>query len=385
MDYLVAARGYGLALGFQTLALYLFSRMLVHPGPPSETHLRNQAVAMSICAGLSLCANFSFAYADIFLLLIFALWACLKQRRYQLGAWWRITVACLSPAIVVVFVLAGSVLTNFPRSQLFWGTDSWKRTWRDIHDACFSELNYYLVNPLLSRLLNAFQRQIVNVELGLVVVYVFVILAAKKQLQGLEARSRFLLAGSLASVLVLSILAHWLQFKVLNIPLPFERTSLFIVPLATTVVGALFAVPPLSRLQRVVHSVGIAGLCITSFYFIGALRDSYFREWRLCADIKAAFPVVVDLCRRIGLREVASDPNYPASFNFYRTLYKVADIDEFRDFDTMPSGKRIYVLPEYQYEPFMRAEGLQVVYHGGTSDLVIAIKPAAADLATRDK
>ena len=35
--------------------------------------------------------------------------------------------------------------------------------------------------------------------------------------------------------------------------------------------------------------------------FAGELRDSYFHEWRACADIKAAFPVVVDLCRRAGI------------------------------------------------------------------------------------
>ena len=108
-------------------------------------------------------------------------------------------------------------------------------------------------------------------------------------------------------MLVLTLLAHWLQFKLLKIPLPLERTSIFFVPLLTAVTGAVLSVAPSNLMERVVRGLGITILCLTGLFFIGALRDSYFREWRSCADLKAAFPVILDLCRRAGVREVTSD------------------------------------------------------------------------------
>jgi hypothetical protein len=84
------------------------------------------------------------------------------------------------------------------------------------------------------------------------------------------------------------------------------------------------------------------------------------------------------LCRRAGVREVASDLGYPAILNFYRILYKAKDLDEFPNLEKMPSGKPIYVLPEEHYADFIRTEGLQVAWHGPTSGLVVAIRPGGA-------
>jgi hypothetical protein len=373
MDYLVAARGYGLALGFLSLAVYLFARVLVRLEKPSERDILNHATAISASVALSFCANFSFAYANAFLLAAFLAWACLEQGKRGAIAYARLALACTFPVFVAVFALSGSVLAGFQRDQLIWGAHSLAQTWGDIHEASFAELNPYLVNPLLADFLRAFQPLIVPVAASVVMVYL-VLLLLTRQLRHLHTRSRLLLAGSLAAVLVLTLLAHWLQFKLLKIPLPFERTSLFLVPLLTAIVGAVLSVAPSNLMERAVRGLGVAVLYITSLYFIGVLRDSYFREWRICADVKAAFPVILDLCRRDGVREVASDLNYPASLNFYRVLYKVNDVI-FPDLEKIPSGKPIYVLPEHPYADFVRREGLQVAYHGSVSDLVIVIRP----------
>jgi len=381
MDYLVAARGYGLALGFLSLAVYLFARALVRLEKPSERDILNYATAISASVALSFCANFSFAYANAFLLAALLAWACLEQRKRGVIAYARLALAGTFPASLVVFALTGSVLAGFRRDQLIWGVHSLTQTWGDIYEASFAELNQYLVNPLLADFLRAFQPLIVPVAASVVIVYL-VLLLLTLQLRHIYTRSRLLLAGCLAGVLVLTLLAHWLQFKLLKIPLPFERTSLFLVPLLTAIVGAVLSVAPSSLMERAARGLGVAVLCITSLYFIGALRDSYFREWRICADVKAAFPVILDLCRRAGVREVASDLNYPASLNFYRVLYKVNDLI-FPDLEKIPSGKPIYVLPEYQYADFIRRDGLQVAYHGSVSDLVIVIRPGATASADR--
>lgn len=378
MDYLVAARGYGLALGFFGMALYLFAGALVRAAEPGEREILNRARAVSACVALSFCANFSFAWANAFLLAAFFIWAFAKRRKRGKVACARLATACAFPGFVVVFVLTGSVLARFPRDQLFWGSHSLKESWRDIFDASFTQspLNPFLVNPLLADFLRSVQPYFFRVGAALLAVYLAFVLLARKP-RSFQSRPRLLLAASLAAVLVLTVFVHWLQFKLLKIPLPFERTSLFLVPLTMAIVGAVFSVAPSNLRERAVRGLGIAVLCLTAVYFVGALRDSFFRMWRPGADVKAAFPVVVNLCRRAGVREVASDQNLAASFNFYRILYKVDDLDEFRYLDKMPSGKPIYVLMERQYADLIRREGLQIAYRGPTSDLVVAIRPGA--------
>ena len=376
MDYLVAARGYGLALGFFTLAIYIVAQTLVQAEKPGERETLSHVRAVSICAAVSFCANFAFAYANVVLLLVFVAWAYLEQRNHNWISYARLTFVCAFPALLIVFLVAGSVLVSFPRDQLIWGAHSLRQTWHDIRAASFCQLNSYLVNPLLARFLQALRPTIVGTTLTVVILYGIMVLWVRR-FRYRNAESRLRLAGLLGAVFVLTILAHWLQFKFLKIPLPFERTSLFFVPLATAIVGAVLSIAPSGLLQRVVHGVGVLALCISGFYFMGALRDSYFQEWRICADLKDAFPVIHDQCRRAHVHEVICDLNYTSTLDFYKALNKVDDI-EFPDAEKIPSGKPIYVLPEGQFRDFIRKEGLQTAYHGQISDLVVVVRPDAS-------
>ena len=177
------------------------------------------------------------------------------------------------------------------------------------------------------------------------------------------------------------MLACWLQFELKGIPLPLERTSIFVVPLATVAVGAAVSALPFNRvaahrsMARAVRALGIAILSLASFYFAGELRDSYFRLWKEGADVRAAFSVILDLCRRSGVREVASDPNLTSSLNFYRVAYKANDIDEFPYSEAMPANKFVYVVLESRYGNVMSKEGLRAAWRGQVSDLVVLVRP----------
>lgn len=373
----MAARGYSLALGFLCLAIYLLARTLIRLAKPTQWEILNHARAVSVCVALSFCANFSFAYANAFLLLAAFFTWLFPRRNCGTIACSRLALACAFPAFVVIYVLVGSVLSTFLRDQLFWGGHSIAKSWNEIHQASFEQapFNEYLVNPSLGNFLRSLQAHIVGSAITLAVVY-FVLLLWTRPLRSFQAKSRLLLAGCLTAVLVLTLATHWLQFKFLKIPLPLERTSLFLVPLSMAIVGAVFSVAPSNVMERAVRGLGTVILCIASVFFIGTLRDSFFRMWRSGADVKAAFPVILKLCRKVGVREVASDQNIAASLNFYKLLYRADDLSEFPNLDNMPSGKAIYVLFQQQYADFIRTEGLQVAYHGPTSDLVVAIRPA---------
>jgi hypothetical protein len=376
MDYLVVARGYGLALGFFLLAIYLLARTLVRRHEPGDREILNYAAGFSACVGVSLCANFSFGYANAFLLLVgFVLWS-VQERKRGLFAWARLLLACAVPASAILLFVAGPVLADFPRAQLFWGARSLRDTWLEIYDASFGEFNRYLVNSTVADFLSKLKPHLVRAEVRFTFLSA-VLMVFTGRLRSAAIKFTLVLAGALTSVLFLTLLAHWLQFRFLQIPLPFERTSLFLVPLGTAIVGVVLSVKPSNLLDRAAWGFGIAVMFIISVYFLGTLRDSYFREWRICADLRSAFPVAAELSRRAGVRDFPSDLNYTGTLNFYRILNQVKHLDELQNFDKMPSGKAMYVIPEGLYADFIRTEGLKVAYHGKVSDVVVVYKQDA--------
>jgi hypothetical protein len=67
MDYMVAARGYGLALGCMLAAIWAL--------------WGSRFGLASLCAGMSFCANFSFAYVDASLMLAAAVLGWRETRK----------------------------------------------------------------------------------------------------------------------------------------------------------------------------------------------------------------------------------------------------------------------------------------------------------------
>src|SRR5207237_245053 len=81
----------------------------------------------SICAGLSFCANFSFAYVNSAALLMFLLWAIwqnwhtssrFEDRHSRVRVTARLLAACILPGLLVVIVICGSVLLDWPKGHL---------------------------------------------------------------------------------------------------------------------------------------------------------------------------------------------------------------------------------------------------------------------------
>ena len=378
MDYLVAARGYGLALGFLSLALYFFVLTLsgLDETTSEQTALKH-ALAISTCVALAICANFAFAYAGAFLMLVSASLRIIYSVRQRLDRHFlvRLFIAFALPAILVLLVFAGSALTKFPRSQLFWGANSLLKTWKDIRESCFAELNLHLINPLLADVLNFLKRHLFRAIAVFGIGYAALLCIARWKPWDRKDQLHLLVAGSLALVLILTLFAHWLQFKLMNIPLPFERTSLFLVPLATTLFGATVSITPWNRWARVLRGLAIGILLVTAAYFIGELRNSYFREWRIGAEVRVAFPAILSLCRRAGVREIISDQNLASSFNFYRALYNVSDIDPVKNYEVLPPGKFLYVVVESHCGDCMKNSGLRVAWRGPVSGLVVWVRP----------
>lgn len=374
MDFLVAARGYGLAVGFLALALYLVTSVTFRDGGGEFPPARRLA-AISACAALSFCANFSFAYMDAAVVAFAFIAACLRIRDNRIGTAARFAAACILPALCIASLIVGSVVAHFPKNELYWGARSFSVMSQHIEMESFPELNAFLAGSVLADILHTVQRWAL-LAVGLIsIVYAAVLLVYRRGL-ALPGMDRLMAAGLVTFALTLTILIRWLQFELFQIPLPLDRTALFIIPPLTYAVGGVFSIQTSRVPARVLRSAGIIYLGIIALYFVGSIRDSYFQEWRgYGADTKAAFPFIRDLSRRTGVREIAADWKYSPSLNFYRILNNGAEVDRFPNIDNMPRDKAIYVLPAEEYSGFIASTGLTVVYRGTISVLAVAVKP----------
>jgi hypothetical protein len=388
MDYMVAARGYGLALGLLMMAVLIAARQIMRYERAGGVSLRRDCALASVCAGLSFCANFSFAYADCFCMLLFYSWACwtVAAAEGRVGAVRECALlgaASMAPGLLVAFALVGPVLRNWPKGQLYYGAHSLREGWRTIISSTFSELNPRIVDPTLASVLATIPWWLPPLAAGLAVSQ-FVLLAVKVRRERAGGRS-LTVAAFAGMVVLLTLIAHWLQFKLFRIPLPMERTALFFVPLTLLMWGSVTAVKRQGRAGLIPQRLSVLALFLGATYFVGCLRLTYFHEWAFGADVRAAFPVIQDLARRRGVRKIPASWKYTSSLNFYRAYFHDTNLEKFVFTDPPLSGMSAYVLSYGDQQEFIRHEKLHIVYRGERTDLTILVRDDATALAVKDE
>lgn len=151
LDYLVAARGYSMAMGFLLAAIAVIANIMLAGERDDEAALRKKCVWASVFLALSFAANFSFAIADGTTMLLFFLWLAARGRRSGRGGIAGLALSCFLPGIAVAFAVCGSVVLTWPQGQLYFGSLSLSEMWEGLSDATFDDLNPNIVNPLLIR------------------------------------------------------------------------------------------------------------------------------------------------------------------------------------------------------------------------------------------
>jgi hypothetical protein len=337
MDYLVAARGYGLAAAFFCLAL-------IQILPPTKNPTR-AAILLSTFTALSFCANFSTAYLNAVLWLagLLTLW------RHPDAAKPKLLLASILPGALVTLLLCGQALTGYDKGQLIWGADSLSKMLIEMRDASFDQINPHLANPILNKPFHLIHKHML---------WLIPVLFAIGLWRFRNATS------TLLATLFLSALAlHYLQFRFFGILLPYERTSLLFVVLLTLALGT-------QNPNRLTN----ATLALCALYFLGSFRGHFFREWAINADIRATYPLILEEARRLGAREVISNLNYTPSLKVYRILENTKEIDEPADYVHPVPCKDIYVLPADLYTDFAQNEGLTLRYRSTVSDYSIWVR-----------
>jgi hypothetical protein len=184
------------------------------------------------------------------------------------------------------------------------------------------------------------------------------------------------IAASLAGVLILTLTAHYLAFRVANLPLPMSRTGIFFLWLCTLLIAVVAASPAESLFSRWLgYAITGVLLCLAAHYLL-CLRYTYFREYEKAADLKGVYRVIERLNRTYGIQDFTADGAYRSPLNFYRAISKTDKFPPLPGYPGMvPAGKEVYILHGAYYRAFMDEHKLVVVYRGRISQVVVAVPP----------
>ncbi len=381
-DYLVAARGYGLATAFLMLAIAVpaFQQLRMWQGRPASP--ARACALSSIFAALSFAANFSFALADAAAVFVAFVWVC-RGSAAKMPAprpfheYGRLLAACTLPGFGVALFLTAQPIAHFPKSQLWYGATRLTETLNSIVEASLYELNPQLVNTALMRAVTYVPPFLFPLLAAFCALKAALVCAAPAALRDPRARWLTRLGAALLAVAVLTATAHWISYRAIGVLLPKERTGLFFVPLLTLAAGAAAALPVPSRAARFAQRGVIATIFAVACYFLLCLRLTYFKEWKYDADVRSVYSVLSYYNHRYGFASIPSHWRYVAALNYYRVTSGREAIDPFVSARPYPPDRPAYVLFFPEDRQFIAQHGLKIVYRGEMSEVVVAVDPAA--------
>jgi hypothetical protein len=297
LDYLSAARGYGLGLAFFFWALFLLFRYV--SGIDARPALAGRA---ALALALSVASNLVFAVPAVSLGAVFTvllLWTPRKSgNECTVPGFWLVVDRFWGPAIVFAFVILVLPLSRMQLGDLYFGTRSPGEMYRS-----------FLTQSLLSG---------VAAEALTTAVLVIVLLVSFEN-AGRTGKFLALATGSGAGAVLLLLAAH----AAFGIPYPSGRTGIYFVSLAAiaaTAAGArLLSLPAPGRVAGIA-CLALVGVAVMRF--AGGFRTTYYAEWRFDAGSRRTAAVFGDVLRKENSVKVAASWPLVPSLQFYAAKYK---------------------------------------------------------------
>jgi hypothetical protein len=396
LDFLVAARGYGLAMAGLFWALYQMlewmdeqSRESIARGREFQDHKRLWKAALGCCIAVAtnltfLMPVFILAAAFCFLLLSrqavtetaaplpsAAPKARKKSKKSKPEAARQNThpyapfIHFAVPVVVlaIAFLLAAPI--DLARTQDFYaGSATAVKSLRDLMEASFA----YGDSPGLLQGIEQISKNIALIFLpaGALAALILVSFTAR--------RSRLELATWFSSLAVAcSAILLFLAHLVSGIPYPENRTGIYFVPLATLAVLGLARM--LADRAGVRHWIGLAvalvfGLFVLEFAAQWNVRS--FWVWRYDADTKRIFQVLESAPKPSGPIRLGVSWTLEPSLNYYRELRKASWLMPVMR-DGVDGMRQFYIAtPEDQGTRLWRK--LKPIYRGPVSGTAVAIQ-----------
>jgi hypothetical protein len=369
-DYMVAARGYGLADAFlmAAIAVPVWHRVKSRPS------LRQSCVLASLALGLSFAANYSLAFAGLAVFFAIAAWA---MRRRAGESVLHIVGLCALPGLVVALLMCGYPMMHWWGYDYGIGAHSLREMRQSLVQASLYQLDPRFRAAGWYKAMSFLRPLLPPLIVGLCFCRVVATWFDGSWLEDKRARWLGRFAAALAGIVTLCVLLHWLAFRLFRVPLPLGRAGIFLLPLCTLLGGVVLAAPARSTVsQWLRRGLTAVSLCL-ALYFALCLRLSYFKEYQWDADAREVYSVLARYNHQSGVTDVGMfDLCFP-SLNYYRVLSGAETFPEFHpEPPNPPADKSIYVLSRVNQRSFIEKEKLVIVYRGKYSDTAIAVKPS---------
>jgi hypothetical protein len=191
-----------------------------------------------------------------------------------------------------------------------------------------------------------------------------------------DARGRWSLGFATIPIVAVAaaLIMHSVVFHLAGMPLPKDRTGIYIVVLSTLFLGSLAAIRIPTRAGEASRRGLTILMVVLGSYFLLCLRISYFKEWKWDSDTDKIYSILADYNHACGLKDIAVNWRYDSSLNFYRIISGQETIPEFAPFEQYSAGKRAFVVYEPDDHDFLRERALTVV-HRFPSGAAIALDP----------
>jgi hypothetical protein len=310
LDYLCAARGYGLALAGLMWALVLLSRSLGR-GDTQAGGLAKGLARASIALGLTVAAGLTFALVSLSLgaVALVLLLEDGRSGRLSEAAARRAALALAIPGPVVAAVVLLPFLRRASRVDFYAGHDTFLETAGDLAAASFQ---HHSVHALAAA--EVWASVCLLVWAAGAALAAFVRLWRVRAPSGENDRLLVLVTGALVLALGLHAAGHGL----LGMRYPYARGWLWVLPLGTLAV--VLAMTPRAgehrgRTIRIVRAAGVGGL---SLAYALQLQASTFRDYAYDAASRTVFARTRSVLGQGRRTVIVAAPSFQCpSFDFY--------------------------------------------------------------------
>lgn len=375
LDYLSAARGYGLALGLFFWGLFLLARYLAEDYDPPVRLLFRAGLAL----GLSVIANLVFLVPVAAAAGVFSLIAVLSPNpaRFQ-DRFWGVVDRFWGPALVPPFVALILPLTKAGLKDFYYGAKSLEEMAHNLvvpslmHKPGVWELRRYL--PHFDSWPGVAVR-IVIPALSLVILLVAARAAVRwiraRDIRALSAveRSLLLVAGTLALSFAAIVAAHARS----GVLYPLRRTALYWPPLFTLASVAAIAILWRARIPgKMIAAAGAAIVALAIGLFAAGFTTDHYAEWRYDAGTKRIVNMLRELHRNQPGARVQLGVNwlFEPALNFYRHRYHLDWIEPVTR--AGPDGDYDYYVLLPKDAPAMEKMHLRPLYRDPVSEATLA-------------
>lgn len=322
LDYLTAARGYGLGLGFLLWAAY---HVLRYFEDSREIRLYKAGLGL----GLSVACTLIYLYPAAALI---GLVSAILVADGALGGgapearrrFWKAVDSFAGPAVVTAFIMLVVPLSRAAREHFYYGVDTFHQFVKGLTDAClFHTLNVFAIFRYVPGFIwweNVLQKAVLPaVLMGSAAL---AIMAARRWVRlrnfgALDRRDKalFIVAGMMALLLAMMLVNHWL----LGVRYLSGRTAIFWAPLFTLAVMLLIARP-----QKLIAIPALVFAFWAIAMFLGGFNADHYGEWKYDRLTKNVVRLIQQ--QNSAGREVRIGVSwqFEPSINFYRQRFRLS-------------------------------------------------------------